>query len=119
MLRLVSDDDLDQHPDPAAVLQSWLDSPPPERSSPAPRSTGPSSTPATTPWNTCARSPPGSPHPPRTRDRSDGPAGTLRAQHRPVGGARHRHDFRVRRHQAHLRSAPRLPGRTPARARTS
>ncbi|HBF82490.1 MAG TPA: hypothetical protein DD420_21935 [Streptomyces sp.] len=27
VLRLLSDDDLDQHPDPAAVLQSWLDSP--------------------------------------------------------------------------------------------
>ncbi|MFI8515960.1 hypothetical protein ACIGHB_33055 [Streptomyces sp. NPDC085460] len=27
VLRLVSDDELDQHPDPAAVLQSWLDSP--------------------------------------------------------------------------------------------
>ena len=27
VLRLVSDDDLDKHPDPAAVLQSWLDSP--------------------------------------------------------------------------------------------
>ncbi|MBP2400845.1 hypothetical protein [Streptomyces syringium] len=27
MLRLLTDDDLDQHPDPAAVLQSWLDSP--------------------------------------------------------------------------------------------
>ncbi|MFI5987840.1 hypothetical protein ACIBEA_44195 [Streptomyces sp. NPDC051555] len=27
VLRLLSDDELDQHPDPAAVLQSWLDSP--------------------------------------------------------------------------------------------
>ncbi|MGW9025400.1 hypothetical protein ACWGQ5_14435 [Streptomyces sp. NPDC055722] len=27
VLRLLSDDDLDKHPDPAAVLQSWLDSP--------------------------------------------------------------------------------------------
>ncbi|MFE5717897.1 hypothetical protein [Streptomyces erythrochromogenes] len=27
VLRLLSDDDLAQHPDPAAVLQSWLDSP--------------------------------------------------------------------------------------------
>lgn len=27
VLRLLTDDDLDQHPDPAAVLQSWLDSP--------------------------------------------------------------------------------------------
>ncbi|MFB6990172.1 MULTISPECIES: hypothetical protein [unclassified Streptomyces] len=27
MLRLLSDDELAQHPDPAAVLQSWLDSP--------------------------------------------------------------------------------------------
>ncbi|MFE4205428.1 hypothetical protein ACFRSX_31165 [Streptomyces goshikiensis] len=27
VLRLLADDDLDQHPDPAAVLQSWLDSP--------------------------------------------------------------------------------------------
>ncbi|MFE7514131.1 hypothetical protein ACFU8I_23325 [Streptomyces sp. NPDC057540] len=27
VLRLMSDDELDQHPDPAAVLQSWLDSP--------------------------------------------------------------------------------------------
>jgi hypothetical protein len=27
VLRLLSDDELDQHPDPASVLQSWLDSP--------------------------------------------------------------------------------------------
>ncbi|MFC7933284.1 hypothetical protein [Streptomyces cinereoruber] len=27
VVRLVSDDELDKHPDPAAVLQSWLDSP--------------------------------------------------------------------------------------------
>jgi hypothetical protein len=27
VLRLLSDDELGQHPDPAAVLQSWLDSP--------------------------------------------------------------------------------------------
>ncbi|MCX5380422.1 hypothetical protein [Streptomyces sp. NBC_00091] len=27
VLRLLTDDDLDKHPDPAAVLQSWLDSP--------------------------------------------------------------------------------------------
>ncbi|MCZ4101034.1 hypothetical protein [Streptomyces sp. H39-C1] len=27
VLRLLSDDELDRHPDPAAVLQSWLDSP--------------------------------------------------------------------------------------------
>ncbi|MFH8663078.1 hypothetical protein [Streptomyces afghaniensis] len=27
VLRLLSDDELDQHPDPVAVLQSWLDSP--------------------------------------------------------------------------------------------
>ncbi|MFF3728509.1 hypothetical protein ACFYYM_39860 [Streptomyces erythrochromogenes] len=51
-LRLLSDDDLARHPDPAAVLQPWLDSPPPRRPSPGPRSTGPWSTPGTTPWST-------------------------------------------------------------------
>ncbi len=58
VLRLVSDDELGKHADPAAVLQSWLDSPPPARSSPAPRSTGPSSSPVTTPQSTCSRSRP-------------------------------------------------------------
>ncbi|MCX4734385.1 hypothetical protein [Streptomyces sp. NBC_01363] len=58
VLRLLSDDELAQHPTPRPSCSPGSTPPPPVTSSPAPRSTGPSSNPATTPWSTCARSPP-------------------------------------------------------------
>ncbi|MGW4034513.1 hypothetical protein ACWEFL_35335 [Streptomyces sp. NPDC004838] len=59
-LRLLSDDELGRHPAPVAVLQPCSPAstpPPPVRSSPTSRSTGPSSSPATTPWTTLRQIP--------------------------------------------------------------